>query len=183
MFFKNLFAKKTFFQNISDFNNTSDYLSIFNGVLITDLIVIFLLLIGWINSKVLRTWYRKLNLSAVLADVLIIFIGIILTRFLYPFIFKQYSLIKFIGLAVFIQIIHDILFYTFCISIPRGKSQILDIFKDYGKEVSYRAILSDSAMMVSSILIASFLKGQTLNTNIITMIVSIYLVPYFIYSI
>ena len=112
MFLKNLFAKKTFFQNISDFNNTSDYLSIFNGVLITDLIVILLLLIGWINSKVLKTWYRKLNLSAVLADVLIIFIGIILTRFLYPFIFKQYSLIKFIGLAIFIQIIQkNSLFY------------------------------------------------------------------------
>ena len=170
------------FKNISDFNNTSDYISIFNGVLLTDIIVISLLIGGIIKSKVLNLWYRKLNLSAVIADILIIFIGIILARFFYPYFFKQYSLFKFIGLAICIQIIHDILFYKLSISIPRGKSQIMDIFKDYGKEVSYKAILSDSAMMISSILIASFLKDQSVNINIIIMIVLVYLVPYLIYS-
>jgi hypothetical protein len=172
-----------FFKNISDFNNTSDYISIFNGVLLTDMIVISLLIAGIIKSKVLNLWYRKLSLSAVIADVLIIFIGIILARFLYPYFFTQYSLFKFIGLAVCIQVIHDILFYKLSISIPRGKSQIMDIFKDYGKEASYKAILADSLMMVSSILIASFLKGQTNNINIIIMIVLIYLVPYLIYTV
>jgi hypothetical protein len=171
------------FKNISDFNNTSDYISIFNGVLLTDMIVISLLIGGIIKSKVLNVWYRNLNLSAVIADILIIFIGIILTRFLYPYFFKQYSLFKFIGLAICIQVIHDILFYKLSISIPRGKSQIMDIFKDYGKEVSYKAILSDSAMMISSILIASFLKDQSVNINIIIMIVLVYLVPYLIYTI
>ena len=170
------------FKNISDFNNTSDYISIFNGVLLTDMIVISLLIGGIIKSKVLNVWYRKLNLSAVIADILIIFIGIILARFFYPYFFKQYSLFKFIGLAICIQVIHDILFYKLSISIPRGKSQIMDIFKDYGKEVSYKAILSDSAMMISSILIASFLKDQSVNMNIIIMIVLVYLVPYLIYS-
>ena len=170
------------FKNISDFNNTSDYISIFNGVLLTDIIVISLLIGGIIKSKVLNVWYRKLNLSAVIADILIIFIGIILARFFYPYFFKQYSLFKFIGLAICIQVIHDILFYKLSISIPRGKSQIMDIFKDYGKEVSYKAILSDSAMMISSILIASFLKDQSVNINIIIMIVLVYLVPYLIYS-
>ena len=170
------------FKNISDFNNTSDYISIFNGVLLTDIIVISLLIGGIIKSKVLNVWYRNLNLSAVIADILIIFIGIILARFFYPYFFKQYSLFKFIGLAICIQVIHDILFYKLSISIPRGKSQIMDIFKDYGKEVSYKAILSDSAMMISSILIASFLKDQSVNINIIIMIVLVYLVPYLIYS-
>jgi hypothetical protein len=171
------------FKNISDFNNTSDYISIFNGVLLTDMVVISLLIGGIIKSKVLNVWYRNLNLSAVIADILIIFIGIILARFLYPYFFKQYSLFKFIGLAICIQVIHDILFYKLSISIPRGKSQIMDIFKDYGKEVSYKAILSDSAMMISSILIASFLKDKSVNINIIIMIVSVYLVPYLIYTV
>jgi hypothetical protein len=169
------------FQNISRFTATGDYLSILNGVLITDLLVIALLLGGFIQSKVLKQWYRELNLSAVLADILILFIGIILARFFYPHIFAQYSLLKFISLAVAIQICHDILFYQICLAVPRGQSHIMDIFKDYGKEVSYKAILSDSAMMVSSILIASALKGFSLNTNIITLVVAVYLVPYFLY--
>ena len=170
------------FKNISQFANTSDYLPIFNGVLITDMIVICLLIGGALNSNVLKTWYADLSLSAVIADVLIIFIGIILARFLYPYIFSEYSLIKFIGLAVGIQVVHDILFYQLCVSVPRGRSQILDIFKDYGRENGYKAILSDSAMMISAILIGSYLKGESLNANLITMIVAVYIVPYLIYS-
>ena len=170
------------FKNISVFKETGDYLSIFNGVLITDLIVIAFLMAGWIQSKVLKKWYKDLNLSAVLADILILFIGIMIARFLYPYIFTQYSLLKFLGLAVCIQVVHDILFYQICLAVPRGQSQIMDIFKDYGKEKGVGAILADSTMMVSSILIASYLKGLGSNVNIITMIVAVYLVPYFIYS-
>ena len=40
--------------NISNFNDVSDYISILNGVLITDLIVIFLLLNKFIRSTVLH---------------------------------------------------------------------------------------------------------------------------------
>ena len=171
------------FKNISNFNDVSDYIPILNGVIITDLLVIFLLLRKFINSSVLKMWYKDFTLGAVIADVLIIFIGIIIARFIYPYIFDKYSLVKFIGLVVLVQLIHDILFYIFVSSVPRGVSKILDVFKDYGKDVGVKAILSDSAMMVLSVLIASYLKGQTLNTNIIVLIVSVYLVPYFIYSI
>ena len=81
------------------------------------------------------------------------------------------------------QIIHDILFYLFCESIQRGKSKILDVFKDYGKEKGSNAIIADSLMMISSILIASYLKGKTLNSNIIILVFSIYLVPYMVHSV
>jgi hypothetical protein len=169
--------------NISNFNNVSDYLPILNSVIITDLFVIILLFIGFIKSKVLQHWYRKLTLSAVIADVLIIVIGIILTRFFYPYVFSKYSLPKFLLLAVLIQVIHDILFYLFSVYVQRGKSEILDIFKDYGKEKGSTAIVADSLMMISSILIASYLKDKTLNSNIIILIVGIYLIPYMVYTV
>jgi len=170
-------------KHISSFSTTDDYLPILNGVLITDLLVIILLLSGWIGSFVLKKWYRTFTLGAVIADVLIIVLGIIFARFLYPYLFKEYSLLRFLILVVVIQIIHDLLFYLLAISIPRGKSKIMDVFKDYGKEVGYKAIVSDSAMMVSSVLIATLLKQQTLNTNVIVLILSAYLIPYFIYSV
>jgi hypothetical protein len=171
------------FKSIHNFSDTADYLPILNGVLITDLVVILFLISGVIKSKVLQQWYRDLSLSAVIADVLIIVIGIIIARFLYPYIFAKYSLLKFILLAVGIQVIHDILFYLLCISVPRGKSKILDIFKDYGKEKGTGAIMADSLMMVSSILIASHLKGHLFNTNIITLIIGVYIVPYMLYTV
>jgi len=171
------------FKSISDFNNTSDYLSILNGALITDLFVIFLLIFGSINSKVLVEWYRKYNLSAVIADVLIIFIGIIIARFVYPYVFgESFSLIKFIGLAVVIQILHDILFYYMFKLVPRGKNMMLDTFKDYANEVGFKAILSDSLMIISTCLLSSYFVSLNLNTNIIILIVAVYILPYAIYN-
>ena len=170
------------FKDISNFTHTQDYLPIFTSVLITDLVVILLLNTNILQSRVLREWYATYNLSAVIADVLIIFIGIIIARYLYSRLFKSYTLLKFIGLAVTIQIIHDLLFYVFFKNVPRGVNRMLDTFKDYAKEVSYKAVLSDSGMMILASLLSAYLVGKNLNTNIIVMIVAVYLTPYILYN-
>ena len=169
-------------KNIADFNNTNDYLPLFNSVLITDLFVILLLNIGIIKSQVLRKWYSQYNLSAVIADVLIILIGLIITRAIYYYVFDSFSIIKFIILAVIVQITHDILFYVFFSNIPKGVNKMLDTFKDYANDVSYKAILSDSGMMIMSCLIASYLVNKNTNTNIIVSISFLYLLPYLLYN-
>jgi len=170
------------FKNIADFNNINDYLPLFNAVLITDLFVILLLNTRVIKSQVLRQWYSQYNLSAVIADVLIILIVLIITRAIYYYIFDNFSLINFTIIAVIIQIIHDILFYIFFSNTPRGVNKMLDTFKDYASEVSYKAILSDSGMMIMSCLIASYLASKNANTNIIVLISSLYLLPYLLYN-
>jgi len=169
-------------KNIANFNNTNDYLSLFSAVLITDLFVILLLNTNFIKSPVLRQWYSQYNLSAVIADVLIILIGIIITRAIYYYVFKTFSLLNFVILAVIVQIIHDLLFYVFFTNIPRGVNKMLDTFKDYASEVSYRAIFADSGMMIMSCLIASHLVNKNANTNIILLISSMYLLPYLLYN-
>ena len=80
------------------------------------------------------------------------------------------------------QVIHDILFYILFANVPRGVNQMLDTFKDYADEVSYKAILSDSGMMIMASIVASYLASQSLNTNMIVMIVLLYILPYFIYN-
>ena len=170
------------FKNIANFNNTTDYLPLFNGVLITDLFVILLLNTKILKSKVLVNWYSQFNLSAVMADVLIILIVLIITRALYYYIFESYSLLKFIILAVILQITHDILFYIFFNNIPRGVNKMIDTFKDYANEVSYKAILADSGMIIMSCIIAAFLANKNTNTNIIVLVSFLYLLPYLIYN-
>jgi hypothetical protein len=161
---------------------TSNYLPLFTSVLITDLFVILLLNTRVIQSNVLRQWYSQYNLSAVIADVLIILIVLIITKILYKYLFSSYSIVKFIMLAVTLQIIHDILFYVFFSNIPRGVNKMLDTFKDYAKEASYKAILADSGMIIMSCLIASYLVNQTTNTNLIVLISFLYLLPYLLYN-
>jgi hypothetical protein len=169
-------------KNIADFSNINDYLPLFNGVLITDLFVMFLSNTKVINSQVLKKWYSQYNLSAVMADVLIILLVLIITRAIYYYIFDSFSIIKFIGLAVILQITHDILFYLFFINVPRGVNKMLDTFKDYANEASYKAILADSGMMIMASLIAYYLVNQNTNTNIIVLITSLYLLPYLLYN-
>jgi len=170
------------FKDISNFSNVNDYLPILNGCVSADLIIIFLLYNGVFNSMLLKKWYKKYQLSAVIADVLILVIGIILARFFYKYVFplQGFSIWKFTGLAVIIQIIHDILFYWFFESVPTGYNAMLDFFKAYAREVCAGAILGDSFMMIIACLFSSYFATYSLNGNIILLIVSVYFFPYMI---
>jgi len=168
------------FKDITNFTNVNDYLPILNGCINADLIIIFLAFHGVFKSNYLKKWYKKYQLSAVLADVLILFIGIILARFLYKYLFTSFSIWKFTGLALFIQIIHDILFYLFFSSVPQGYNSMLDFFKMYAKEVGVGAIIGDSFMMILACLLSSHFATYSVNYNFILLVVSLYFFPYMI---
>lgn len=168
------------FKDISNFNNLSDYLPILNGCINADLTILFLLFHGVFKSVYLKKWYKKYQLNAVLADVLILIIGIILARFFYKYLFDTFNIWKFTALAVCIQIIHDFLFYYLFNSLPLGYNAMLDFFKDYAKEVGVGAILGDSFMMILACLMSSNFATRNSNVNIITLIISLYFFPYMI---
>jgi len=172
------------FTDISHFNRLSDYLPILNAAILTDLGGIVLLLSKNIESKYLREWYKKYTLSAVIMDVLILVIGAILARLAYPFFFSssEFSLIGLAGLAVAIQITHDILFAVGFNMVPRGKSGIADLFQDYGKEIGVWILVADAVMMVSTIVFGSLFASLSLHTNILLLIGLVYLVPYLLLS-
>jgi hypothetical protein len=170
------------FQDISHFSNTGDYLALLNGALIVECVVIFLSMHGLIRSKVLKYWYKTYGLAAVLADVCIVMIGFIITRFLYPFLFSAFNLVYFILLALVVQVVHDLSFYAFFSALPRGFNGMMDTFKEYGKEMGGYAIVGDSNIILFSCLAASFMAGQSLNTNLIYLIVNLYFIPYLIYT-
>jgi len=171
------------FKNLSNFNNTNDYLPIITAALIIDMIVIFCVVTGNIEVKSLNNWYINFGFLAVVADVLSIVIGIILARFLYPFIFSEYSLLLFILLTCIVQLTHDSLFALFFNSVPRNKSKMLDNFKDYAKEAGFIILFYDACMMITTILLASYIASLNINSEIIILIVSLYILPYLVYSI
>ena len=86
-------------------------------------------------------------------------------------------------LTCLVQVTHDLSFAAFFNSIPRNKSAILDVFKDYGKEVGGTILFVDAIMMISTILIASYLATFQTNYIIIILILSLYILPYLLYSI
>ena len=172
-----------YLKDISIFNHLDDYLPIVNGCILADLIVLFIVYYTpYFNSKYLMRWYKTYRLSAVLADVLILVIGIIIARYLYSYFFEKFSVMKIIGLVVVIQVIHDLLFYLFFNSLPRGTNLMIDLFKDYAKEVNVSAIAGDSFMIIIAILFSMYFASGSKNFNIILFIVLLYLVPYILYT-
>ena len=169
------------FGNISNFSDTSDYLPILNGILFIEVTIVFLTLSKVIHSRVLVQWYRKYGIFAVAADVLIVMIGAILTRFFYPFFFSTFNLIFFILLGVIIQILHDVTFYYFFMNVPRGVNRVFDTFKDYASEVKEKGIFGNSVMIILSFLVASRMKVHSLNMNIIYLVLNLYFYPYTMY--
>ena len=165
------------FKDISLFNNINDYLPILNAILVVEIVVIMLTYSNMLG-KYLRIWYQQFLLSALLADVLVIFIVVIIARAIYYYIFDTFSIINFILVMLVIQITHDILF---CI-IPRGANKMIDLFKDYADEVSYKAIIGDSIMIIATGLIASYLANFDANINIIIFAVFIYLLQYILHT-
>ena len=97
-------------------------------------------------------------------------------------LFSKYSLLSFLFVTVIVQITHDLLFAQFFMSVPRGRSAILDTFKDYAKESGFSVLFNDALMMICTVLIASVLAGFSLNTNILIFLFSLYLVPYFLFQ-
>ena len=168
------------FKDITNFKNINDYLPILNGCINADLIILFLAFHGVFKSNYLKKWYKKYQLSAVLADVLILFIVIILARFLYKYLFTTFSIWKFTGLALGIQIIHDISFYLLFSSVPQGYNAMLDFFKLYAKEVGVGAIIGDSFMMILACLLSSHFATYSVNYNVILLVISLYFFPYMI---
>jgi hypothetical protein len=169
------------FRDISRFNNINDYLPIITAILIVEIIGIMLTFSNMLGKN-LKLWYQQFLLSAVLADIFIIFLGIILARAIYYYIFDTFSIINFILVILVIQITHDILFYLIITTIPRGANKMIDIFKDYADEVSYKAIIGDSMMIIAAVLIASYLANFDANINIIILVVLIYLLQYILFN-
>jgi hypothetical protein len=172
--------------DISNYKNTYDLVLLFFAILTVDVIVLFLTrYFPNILGENLNSWYDKFGLNAVLADVLIILIGFMIARYVYTLYFKQsfgWNPILFVGLVVFVQVVHDLLFYFGVIQpLPVGHNQMMDVFKKYSKGGA-KIILGDAGLMIASALVAFFYKSQPSHIfGSLSVLVS-YALPYILYT-
>ena len=121
-------------------------------------------------------------MTAVLLDVFIIIIGLLITRFIFTYFSLTFSTIKFIIVALIVQIVHDFGLYKLFIENHKGGNLILEIYKEYAKENGAKIILADSMMVVGSCLLAMYLKSIPNYINTTLLIFTIYLLPYYVYK-
>lgn len=175
--------KASSWADISEYEELKDWVYIFIAVVVVEVILLFLVrYFPEFFGKFLNVWYNRFKLSAVGADILIIMIGIGISRYVYTeFIYpsQDWNPLYFTGTAVGIQILHDILFYFGVIrALPEGHNAMIDVFKQYGTEKGAGAILGDSILVTASCIVAMLLKSFPDHVNAIVGIGSAYIVPY-----
>ncbi len=177
-------------KDISDYSNMKDLLYIFLAVLFIDVIVIFMVkFLPELMGASLNRWYDLFGLNAVLADVLIIFIGFILARYIYTGYVKEkfadgrWSPMMFTGTLVGTQLIHDLLFYFGVINqVPRGHNAMMDVFKDYAASGGAKILFGDALMMIGSAAVAMILKTQPMHLVASFGSIVAYALPYILYT-
>lgn len=166
-----------------NYTNKFEYIPIITANIYADLLIIFITFYSLIyTSKTLTYWYKKYRLSAMMADIIIGILYILLARYIVYHIKLNVDLFTFTLIAIVVQVIFDYLFYIFFMNIPKGQNHMLDFFKQYAKEVRYNALVGDSILIVVGVILSAYLNTQSYDFNIISLIVSLYLVPYIIYS-
>jgi len=177
-------------QDIGNSNKTSDIWYILVAVLVVDIVVIALCrVLPEIFGQSINRWYDMFGLSAVLADVLIIVIGFFIGRYIWTGYVKDkysdgsWSPLKFTGLLVGVQLLHDLAFYFGIIKqVPRGSNLMMDVFKDYAEGAGAKILFADAAMMAGSSILAMALKAQPFHIVASVASVAGYALPYLLYT-
>ena len=174
--------KTTTLKPTIDYSNKFEYIPILTANIYADLFIIFLAFSRmYFNVKSLEGWYKKYRLSAMIADILIGVLYILLGRYLVYTSGVEVGLTSFAAICVFIQIIFDFLFYIVFSIIPKGSNNMLDFFKVYAKEAGTGGLLGDSFLVLMAVILSALLNQSSYDTNIVFLIMSVYLTPYFIY--
>lgn len=127
-------------------------------------------------GKSLEKWYDHFGLLALVSDCLAIILAILVAKMLLP----QYPLLY---SAVAIQIVHDLLFYQFIIiPTPRGHNQIIDLFKEYAAENSWKIVVYDSLMVASTVLLAQQFATMKKSNVAFLGLLGAYALTYIIYT-
>lgn len=156
-----------------------------NIVLAVIVVDIFALILTRNNlvGEVIKEWYKKFTIGAFIADVCSISFGIFLSLILFKYVLPKnsFNLITFIISVVIIQLIHDLTFATIVNYYPEKQNNMMDLFKKYVGEHSWKILLVDASMMISSVLLI-YLFYQLDNVIIYTLLAfSLYFAMFLLY--
>jgi uncharacterized protein YacL len=130
-------------------------------------------------GETLKRWYREFGPVAVVNDTLVIVLGILVAEFLFP----KASLPFMVVAVIVIQVVHDVLLNVLVIQkVPAGANRMLDIFKDYVHENSFKILIADAVMISSAIAFSRYLHTLPRNVMAFIGLLGVYSMTYIIYA-
>lgn len=137
-------------------------------------------------GKVINEWYDRFALGGFVSDVGSICFGIFLSLFLFKYGLpkESFTLFNFILSVVAIQMIHDLIFAKVILSYPSKQNRMMDVFKGYVDENSWKILGVDAAMMILSAVIVYYLATINVDKVVMYGVVAflLYIAQFLIYS-
>ena len=138
----------------------------------------------------INRWYDKLGWTSIILDITSVLIGFYIAKFIYEYLVEEkyintdYEFMKYLGLVLLVQIIHDFSFYFFVIKpYPNNKNRVMDELKLYSEKVKTSAVIGDSFMyLIGTPLLYLFIQKNNIHTNTFISIVCFYLIGYLIHQ-
>jgi hypothetical protein len=173
-------------ENVGNYKANEDWWFFIPAIIFVDTFLMFLVRFFPQTFGIpINQWYDEFGLAAVLSDVTIIAIGIAITRYIYTAYFMEqegWSIWYFIGLAILIQLVHDLAFaFGVIAKIPKGHNSMIDVFKAY-VEGGPMILLVDAAMVAGSIGLAAMLKSQDYHYTGSLTLVTLYALSYILFT-
>ena len=165
------------------------FLDFLTVTFIVEVIIIIVVRDNPVYNWLVKNWWTNLKWTAIILDMASFIGGFYLAKFAYltllnnNIITTTYPILKYSGLLIIIQVIHDIMFYFNAIlPIPRGNNYVIDLFKDYAKIAKTGGITGDTLMYLIALpmLFTSNYLDDDLKTFI--CILCLYLLGYLIYK-
>jgi len=168
------------------------FLHFFTAACVVELFMITIFRYSGIRGNkwmAINNWYTNLRWTAVILDIISVLIGFYIAKFIYEYLITtkliddKHELLKFLGIVLCVQIIHDFSFYFLVIKDSKmGSSLVMDEFIRYSKSVGINAIIGDSIMYLLATPLVFYLVNVRTDVNVFSSLVSLYLVGYFIYQ-
>ena len=176
--------QKTGWADISDYHDVADWGFLLVGaVLIEILVVAITRFFPAFSGKYLNLWYSRFKLTAILMDVTSVMIGFGIARYIYTeYVYPKndWNPWYFTGLAIVVQVVHDVLFYIGVVrQVPEGQNGLVDLFKKYAEAGGWRVVLGDSAIMAGTSIGSMLLKAFPLHGVVFLGLAGAYALPYF----
>ena len=132
------------------------------------------------RSSVIARWYNNFGLLAYMLDVSSIFIGVVLTQFVTAYIGGTWNPALFGGVAVVIQMVHDLAFAKIVVpAVPDGTNDVMDLMHEYTTMPGAAWVLAvDALYMVLTSLLAMVLYGQKTWVSVVTLVATLYVTGY-----
>uniref|UniRef100_A0A6C0ENI5 Uncharacterized protein n=1 Tax=viral metagenome TaxID=1070528 RepID=A0A6C0ENI5_9ZZZZ len=130
-------------------------------------------------GKSLDKWYANFGIVAVLSDCLVIVLGIMIAQFIVP----GAKVLTLVVVSIIIQIVHDVLFYyAVILGVPRDQNSMIDLFKEYAIENSWKILVADSLMIGSTVLLAHYLSKLNTSHSSFIGLLGVYGLTYIMYT-